>query len=412
MKNVCILLQNHYDDDIRVRRKAEALVGAGYGVDVIALRSDHSPSPHYQLNGVNVYSFSLGKKRGSLFRYIFEYTAFFVLAFWKLGQLMCETSYDMVDVNNLPDFLVFAAARAKRKGAKIVLDMHEITPEFYISKYGIAQDSWPVRVLTSIEQRSLRFANHVLTINDPIQKLLLARGLSPNHSSVIMNSVDETLFASAMAQSTPVSTITSSKPFVMMYHGTLTNLYGLDIAINAFGKAQEQLPESEFWILGRGPEQEDLERLTRKLKLESKVKFCGLIPVDDIPQWLSRCDIGILATRRDIFLDLSFSNKLPEYIIMKKAVICSRLKAIRYYFNEDALAYFEPMNEDDLARQMVRLYANPQLRNTYADRAFQQYQPIRWEIMKKRYLQVTANLMADEAGSLNTQQSQALAKVG
>ena len=81
----------------------------------------------------------------------------------------------MVDVNNLPDFLVFAAARAKRKGAKIVLDMHEITPEFYISKYGIAEDSWPVRVLTSIEQRSLRFANHVLTINDPIQDLLRAR---------------------------------------------------------------------------------------------------------------------------------------------------------------------------------------------------------------------------------------------
>ena len=79
-----------------------------------------------------------------------------------------------------------------------------------------------------------------------------------------------------------------------MYHGTLTSLYGLDIAINAFGKAQEQMPGSEFWILGRGPEQKDLERLARKLKLETRVKFCGLIPVDDIPQWLSRCDIGDL----------------------------------------------------------------------------------------------------------------------
>ena len=68
MKNVCILLQNHYDDDIRVRRKAEALVGAGYGVDVIALRRDHSSLPRYELNGVNIYCSSLGKKRGSLLR--------------------------------------------------------------------------------------------------------------------------------------------------------------------------------------------------------------------------------------------------------------------------------------------------------------------------------------------------------
>jgi glycosyltransferase involved in cell wall biosynthesis len=163
--------------------------------------------------------------------------------------------------------------------------------------------------------------------------------------------------------------------------------------------------------LGRGPEQKDLERLAQKLGLESKVKFCGLIPVDDIPKWLSRCDIGILATRRDVFLDLSFSNKLPEYIIMKKAVICSRLKAIRYYFGEDALAYFDPMNVEDLARQMVRLYGDAQLRNSYADHAFQQYQPIRWEIMKKRYLEAAATLIADEVDSLNAEQSQAFAKV-
>ena len=151
MKNVCILLQNHYDDDIRVRRKAEALVDAGYGVDVIALRSEHSPSPHYQLNGVNVYSFSLGKKRGSLFRYIFEYTAFFLLAFWKLRQLMRQKHYDMIDVNNLPDFLVYAAAQAKRRGARVVLDMHEITPEFTFQNC-IAENSRMVRMDISIDK--------------------------------------------------------------------------------------------------------------------------------------------------------------------------------------------------------------------------------------------------------------------
>jgi len=42
MKSVCILLQNDYELDIRVRRKAEALVGAGYSVDVLALRSSHT----------------------------------------------------------------------------------------------------------------------------------------------------------------------------------------------------------------------------------------------------------------------------------------------------------------------------------------------------------------------------------
>ena len=63
MKSVCILLQNHYEFDIRVRRKAEALVAAGYSVDVLSLRSSYSEKT-YTLGGVNVRTISLGKKRG------------------------------------------------------------------------------------------------------------------------------------------------------------------------------------------------------------------------------------------------------------------------------------------------------------------------------------------------------------
>jgi hypothetical protein len=78
VKSVCILVQNQYEPDIRVRRKAEALVGAGYSVDVLALRSVYSKSKTYSLGGVNVHTISLGKKRGTLARYAFEYGAFFV----------------------------------------------------------------------------------------------------------------------------------------------------------------------------------------------------------------------------------------------------------------------------------------------------------------------------------------------
>ena len=76
MKSVCMLVQNHYDMDIRVRRKAEALVAAGYSVDVLALASSRSTSKNYTLSGVNVYTVSLAKKRGSLVRYAYEYLAF------------------------------------------------------------------------------------------------------------------------------------------------------------------------------------------------------------------------------------------------------------------------------------------------------------------------------------------------
>src|SRR6185369_1504196 len=148
--------------------------------------SSFSKEPVYTLEGVTVYTLDLGKKRGSLVRYAYEYAAFFVWAFVKLWRLMPQRKYSLVDINTLPDFLVFAALPARLRGAKLVLDMHEITPEFYMSKYDMKPGALLVRVLGWIEKISFKFADHVITINEPIQRLLEGRGLRGSNSTVIM----------------------------------------------------------------------------------------------------------------------------------------------------------------------------------------------------------------------------------
>ncbi len=398
MKIICILVQNYYEIDIRVRRKAEALVAAGYSVDVLALASSFSKEKSYNLNGVNVCTLSLGKKRGSLVRYLYEYAAFFVWCFAKLLALTGKRKYSIIDVNNLPDFLVFAATYARLRGAKVVFDMHEITPEFYMSKYRMRENHFLIRLLKFVEKISFGFADHVITINEPIKKLLESRGLPASKCSVVMNSVDESLFASTPTGTAPAM-VRKPGQFVMMYHGTLTAIYGLDIAIRAFGEANKRMPGAEFWILGNGPEKKSLEDLARKVGLHERVKFLGNVLPQEVPQWLNCCDAGVLATRRDVFLDYSFSNKLSEYIITGKPVISSRLKTIRHYFSEDALAFFEPNNPSDLAKQMVRLYSNRDIRVKFSERARQEYAPINWDVMKERYLKLMDRATGAKAAS-------------
>src|SRR5207249_7018308 len=104
MKSICILLQGPYDIDMRVRRKAETLVAAGYSVDVLALRAPKGQK-RYTLEGVKVYTLPLGKRRGSLARYAFEYAAFFLWAFVRVTLQMPLRRYAAIDVNTLPDFL-------------------------------------------------------------------------------------------------------------------------------------------------------------------------------------------------------------------------------------------------------------------------------------------------------------------
>lgn len=388
-KRICIIVQNYYDTDPRVRREAEALVRAGFSVDVLGVSPPSRTEKSYQMNGVQVYTLQVNKRRGGKVSYLLEYLIFFLMTFFWLARQTFRQRYDIVQVCTLPDFLVFATLVPKLFGAKIVLDMHEVMPEFYISKYQVSEDNWIIRALKWQEKASIRFADHVLTINEPIQQLLVSRGLKPDRVTIVMNSADEALFQ--ISANTP--SVSSDNSFKMMYHGTITRIYGLDIAVRALDIVRQTLPDAELWIIGDGPEIEDLRTLTQRLSLKDRVKFIGTMPQQAIPSYLAQCTVGILPTRRDIFLDLSFSNKLAEYIIMKKPVIASRLKAIRHYFSEDALAFFDPEDVNDLARKMVELHDNLNLRESLVIHAEKEYAAIRWELMKYRYIKLMNDLL-------------------
>jgi len=401
MKSVCILDQTLYQFDARVRRKAEALVAAGYTVDVLALRDPADPKARktYTLNGVNVYTLPLGKKRASLPRYVFEYAAFFLWAFVRVPLMMRRRRYSVIDVNTLPDFLIFAPILARWMGAVLVLDMHEITPEFYMSKYGIREDSWIVRLLKFQERISFTFADHVITISEPIRDLFVSRGLRRSNSTVMMNVADDTRFEAQPGSPSALPDGGAPGRLVMMYHGTLTRIYGLEIAIEAFARAAPEMPCADLWIVGFGPEEGALARLIEARGLSSRIRMIGAVPPAEIPVWLRRCDIGVLPMRSDVFLDYAFPNKLSEFIVTNTPVLISRLPGVRHTFSEQALAYFTPNDPADLARQMVRLYRDPTLRARLTARAREEYAPIRWEVTRRRYLKLMKRL-ADPTASV------------
>jgi hypothetical protein len=66
----------------------------------------------------------------------------------------------------MPDGLVFAAAIPRLFGARVLLDLHECMPEFFATKYGVGMDHPGVRIVSAIEQVSIRFSDRVITGTD------------------------------------------------------------------------------------------------------------------------------------------------------------------------------------------------------------------------------------------------------
>ena len=378
-KNVCMIVQNPYPNDVRVRKEAMALLARGHRVSVIALR-DFDESEHEIVEGVSVYRASFLKKRAGVLRYIIEYIGFFLYAFIKLNLLDRKERFDVVHVNTLPDFLVFSAVVQKLKGRRIVLDLHEIMPEFFMSKFCVGNRHPVVRLLRVLERVSLSFADDVITVNDPIKEIFQKRAIPNRPIAVVMNTVS--------ASTVRTSDKRTHDGFNCVYHGTVTDIYGLDTAIAGFARAREKHKDMMFHIYGEGPSLPQLKRLVLELQLGQAVLFHGAVPYERMIDALADMDLGILAIRKDVFLNLSFSNKLAEYVYLQIPVISSDLDSVMHYFGDRDLLFFQAGDPDDLSRKIEFAYGNKSQMQERAEAAFKKSLAFDWDIMSKRYVDV------------------------
>ena len=130
----CMVVFAYYPaGETRVQREAEALVRSGFEVDVLCLHSPRNGTPPAAVvNGVRVHRLPIARKYrgGGLFRQFLEYLAFFFAVMFALIRLQRCRRYDVVQVHNLPDFLIFAAWFPRLLGARLILDLHDLMPEF------------------------------------------------------------------------------------------------------------------------------------------------------------------------------------------------------------------------------------------------------------------------------------------
>jgi glycosyltransferase involved in cell wall biosynthesis len=390
MKRICMLAYTYYLHDARVRREAGTLVRRGYRVDCICLRARGKLKSEH-VNGIRLYRLPLSKYRGSSsVMYALSYLWFFVLSFFTVTILYSKKRYHVIQYHTLPDFIIFSGIIPRFFGAKLILDMHEVTPEFYVSKFRLGMShSLLVKTLKLLERISVCFAHAVIVINEPIKRLLLKRCKTRANFTVVMNTADENLFGLGLCRQ-----IERNNGFIAMYHGTLTPLYGVDIAIRAIAKLKYKIPLLEFRIFGSETETDQFKEIVNELDVSDIVVFMGRVGMDTIPKYIEQTDIGIVPTIKDSYIDLSFSNKLAEYVSMKTPIVATRLSSTLEYFTEDAVSYFESGDADDLASKILELYMNPQKRLLQAEKAFQQYQMIRWAVMEKRYVDLIESLVA------------------
>jgi glycosyltransferase involved in cell wall biosynthesis len=384
-KRHCMVVHAYYPvGETRVQREALALLAAGYEVDVLCLR-DRGERAVDTEEGVNIYRLPMKRYKGlGLPGQLIEYLAFFMLAFFKLLSLYPKRSYGAVQVHNLPDFLIFCAIYPKLCGAKLILDLHDLMPEFFAAKTEGDMNSLAVRVVTWQEQLSCRFADHVITVTDVWKETLIQRGVPEHKVSVVMNVADGRIF-----HRLPETRLASANGdhFNLIYHGTFTHRYGVDLIVQAVDKVRQEVPNIQAILIGDGEYREDLLRLTQELGVESHVDLSRqLIPAIELPPLIRQAHVGIVPNRSNIFTDGLLPTKLMEYVALGTPVIAAQTPTINAYFDETMVQFFKPGDVDDLAKCIIALSQDRQCLNQFANNANRFNEKYRWDRVAADYV--------------------------
>ena len=140
----------------------------------------------------------------------------------------------------------------------------------------------------------------------------------------------------------------------LVYMGRVSYEKDIDQTLRAFSAAARHLPDITLMIVGDGPERKKLESLAKKLGVEKKITFTGMLHREDLRDALRANDIFVTASR---------SENMPVSVIEAMAcglpVASVKAKGIPEIVDHGKNGLLvEPDRPEELGMAIVRLFSS------------------------------------------------------
>lgn len=394
---IAMVAYTHYMTDPRCRREATLAVEGGWDVHFYALSEDGA-SHTVEVEGVTLHELPMPRYRGgSAAAYVLSYLRFFLLAQWKLLEHHLKRRYDIVHVNTMPDFMVGTALLPRLLGAKVILDIHDVMPEIYMTKFRVDEKHWKIRLIKAIEVMSARGAHKVLTAEHPKGELLVRHGIPGHKIQVLLNLPDDSLFVPQFTLADPSLALPASDPdceFRLIYHGTIAHRLGLDNAIGALDLLRDEIPGARLELFGDGDQLSDLHEQTAAADLGDRVRFSdGFLPIEQVIPSIREAHLAVIPTRHEISTDYMLPTKLLEYLAFGIPAVFTPTRTVRHYFGNEHPLYIDDPTPAETAAKIRWVRENyeeaKRLTAELQDRWFSKYY---WPEHKQGYLRLLEGL--------------------
>jgi glycosyltransferase involved in cell wall biosynthesis len=343
--------------DRRVWQEATSLHRAGYDVSVICPRGHKEDTePHAVIDGISIHRYSLRAAGGGPVTYAAEYATAFRATVSILRRLQRDAAFDVVHACNPPDPLIYTALPARRRGAALVFDHHDLVPELFLSRFG--RSGLLYRATLVAERLAFRLADVVLSTNESYRQIAITRGRKrPEDVFVVRSAPDSERFQ----QVPPDAALRDGKTYLLAYLGVMGPQDGVDHALRALAALSTQRNDWRAIFIGGGDVLKEMRSLSAELNLSDAVTFTGRIPDADVIRILSSADVCLAPDPKNPLNDLSTMNKIVEYMSLSRPIVSYDLREARVSAGDAAL-YARANDVDDFARCVATLLDSGEVR--------------------------------------------------
>ncbi|MEP6501836.1 MAG: glycosyltransferase family 4 protein [Betaproteobacteria bacterium] len=298
----------------------------------------------------------LGRIKAAVPRSVFELLqiAYNAIAWRRLDRAVREFRPDFI----YERYALYAFAGgmvARRQGVAMILEVNTPYAQAWAKYYGLHLP----RLARWLEARTLRAADHVITVTHAQSTLLQQIGVRAERITVSHNAIDPSWFSQERQHDPALRARIGLRGTVVGFVGTMNRWQGIPRFAEVIPSVLARCADASFLFVGDGEFRQPLENLCRANGTADRVVFVGRQPHAKVPAFVAAMDIAVLLDSNAYGSPM----KIFEYWGMGKPVVAPSVAPVLEVMRDrETGLLIEPGNAEQLADRIVELAGDPALR--------------------------------------------------
>ena len=357
-----IIVDNEFNNDIRVRNEALALAADGNDVFVLCFEAGSEFGNNYK--GINISRWKLKPRYKNILFAIFH--SFNLYSFLWAKKINSFIKKERIEVIHVHDLYMSRAGYIAKKASNIpmVLDLHEnytYAVEGYkwmYKKYTthiIKPDRWK-----KVEGRYLNYADTIVTLSKTFRTYLLEKYnlLVADNIIVYPNAPD---VGTLMSYKIDKDIIPKNNDFILFYFGVISKRRGIFMVLDALENLIIDIPKIKILIIGPVDKSEKVtfeERINDE-KIKDHIIFYSWKDISLLPSYINYSDVCLSPIEKNPQHESGIANKVFQYMLFKRPVLVSDCGPQEEVINESNCGLVHKWDSiDDFSNKVVELYSN------------------------------------------------------